>query len=248
MSDTQEKSRPWKSTRYKKQSKHIFCSVFSVISPFFHNVFHFYRSSSNSFSSRPVNRTRQLTGRAVPTWRHCRGSTGSLSQIQRCWRNGSVFRRRPRIETIARLAKWVTALTTFISKPTRWHWLATARLILIHLYGWRSELFCMWVCCGFTDVAKLKQQCVSSQRWRTCATSHLVRYFDKVFIVHNALSLFFLSCLRAWFSHHWHGSFFSSFLNPLLLICTSWGRCFISNEHMKHSGSHLMPQLAVSTR
>lgn len=34
MSDTQEKSRPWKSTRYKKQSKRIFCSAFSVISPF----------------------------------------------------------------------------------------------------------------------------------------------------------------------------------------------------------------------
>lgn len=32
---------------------------------------------------------------------------GYPSQTQRCWRNGNVFRRRPRTETIARLEKWV---------------------------------------------------------------------------------------------------------------------------------------------
>lgn len=66
--------------------------------------------SSIFVSLHSVTRIRRPTGRAVQTWRLCRESMGSHSQIQRCWRNGSVFRRRPRIETIARLAKWVAAV------------------------------------------------------------------------------------------------------------------------------------------
>lgn len=81
---------------------------FFLLFPFFHHVSNFWSSGPNSFSLHSVNRTRRPTGRAALTWRLCRGSTASLSQIQRCWRNGSAFRRRPRIETIARLAKWVT--------------------------------------------------------------------------------------------------------------------------------------------
>lgn len=152
---------------YKVKNKLNTSSVLSIIS-LFHNVYNFYSSRSNSFSLHSVNRTRQLTGRAVLTWRLCRGSTGSLSQIPRCWRNGSVFRRRPRIETIARLAKWVTALTTFISKPTRWRWHAIAQLILIQLYScvvWWMMLWALWFhWCGKVKTAaseqpKLKEFC-----------------------------------------------------------------------------------------
>lgn len=88
-----------------KPSKHIFCSFFY----YFYLCLSIKAQGRMFFSLHSVHRTRLPTGRAVLTWRLCRGSTGSLSQIPRCWRNGSAFRRRPRIETIARLAKWVTA-------------------------------------------------------------------------------------------------------------------------------------------
>lgn len=67
-----------------------------------------YTNTKAIYSSTSVIRTLPPTGKAVPTWRHYKGSMGFPSQTQRCWRNGNVFRRRPRIETIARLAKWVT--------------------------------------------------------------------------------------------------------------------------------------------
>lgn len=91
-----------------KQSKHILGCFFYYF-PFFQHVSNFSSSGSTSVPLHSVDRTRRPTGRAAPTWRLCRGSTGSPSQIQRCWRSGSAFRRRPRIETTARLAKSVAA-------------------------------------------------------------------------------------------------------------------------------------------
>lgn len=79
-----------------------------------------------------ATRTLRPTGRAAPTWRLYRGSTGFLSRIQKCWRSGNTFRRRPRTETIARLAKWVTVGSHVQAHPAT-ELKATTKSILIHI-------------------------------------------------------------------------------------------------------------------
>lgn len=93
MSDTRAGSRPWRSTRYTVLTHHYLAALLADITDAPISLCH---------------RARRPTGRAAPTWRPCRGSMGSLSRTQRCWRSGNAFRRRPRTETIARLAKWVS--------------------------------------------------------------------------------------------------------------------------------------------
>lgn len=137
MSDIQARSRLWRSTRYfenaqisKSQTNPCSSQIIEFVPPvFISECFTHVRESCAQicknvnnplFSFHSAIRTLQPTGRAAPTWRLYRGSMGFLSQTQRCWRSGNVFRRRPRTETIARLAKWVTVGSHVQAHPAAW--------------------------------------------------------------------------------------------------------------------------------
>lgn len=128
MLDIQARSRPWRSTRYVESTHRVhkppkkftlfsdnlsFVTLLIKVNPVLTKVI-------LSLCSTSVIRTLRPTGRAALTWRLYRGSMGSPSQTQRCWRSGNVFRRRPRTETIARLAKWVTVGSLVQAHPAGW--------------------------------------------------------------------------------------------------------------------------------
>lgn len=66
------------------------------------------------------NRTLQHTGKDALTWKHYREFMAFLSQTQKCWKSGSGFKRKLRIEIIAKLAKYVN-VGTYVHGDAMWN-------------------------------------------------------------------------------------------------------------------------------
>lgn len=144
---------------YKVHGKHtdLWASHWSML--FLHDRIQSLYLLSVSFHS--ATRTLRPTGRAAPTWRLYRGSTGFLSRIRKCWRSGNTFRRRPRTETIVRLAKWVTVGSHVQAHPAT-ELKATTKSILIHIciVRWLTQL--LW---GFGLELGFFSLCESQGLW-----------------------------------------------------------------------------------
>lgn len=200
---------------------------------------------------------------------------GYPSQTQRCWRNGNVFRRRPRTETIARLEKWVIVGSSVLAclvdsglkpnpKPS-----TKCNLICNYVMWWQTDplsgfcrSFSSLVCFGGSiDVSKhwnkpgpTLQALTVNMHTRNGKWNAFIWEVEEEFscyVIQQAeLIAKPISQLLYIFSaiQDWSNVRFLTWKpDRLLLLCTSWGHCVSSHWHIQNKCEWVIraPQLVT---